>query len=156
MGLVSGSVLLFHTQIAHIPSVLPIKVTSPPGTAVRDRRCHFTPGKEGTTCPLHLLLLLWVWLQKALPRHITPGFPLSPVHEQEHQQHILNGWKAAGKGDPMGGSSTDGQTTAVLKELAPNRGARCEAHLAPGKLERKQKHPSAHQLLGFGIQTLPN
>lgn len=27
---------------------------------------------------------------------------LSSVHE--HQQDILSGWKAAGKGDPMGGS----------------------------------------------------
>lgn len=29
------------------------------------------------------------------------------------------------------------QATAALKELASNRGAQCEAHLAPGKAEKK-------------------
>lgn len=46
------------------------------------------------------------------------------------------------------------QTTAVLKELAFNE---CEAHLAPGKDGKKAESSiSAYQLLGFGIQTLPN
>lgn len=52
--------------------------------------------------------------------------------------------KAAGKGETMGGSSMGDphawvteQITAVLKELASNRGAQCEAHLAPGKPGKK-------------------
>lgn len=48
------------------------------------------------------------------------------------------------------------QTTAVLKELAFSEEHSVRLTLLLEKMERKQNHPSAYQLLGFGIQTLPN
>lgn len=98
------------------------------------------------------LLLLWVWLQKALPRHIAPGFP--PCMSIS-KTFCLDG-KLQGKVIPWEDHAwVTEQPTALLKELASKRGAQCEVHLVPGKAG-KQKHPSVYQLFGFGIQTLSN
>lgn len=90
------------------------------------------------------LLLPWVWLQKALPRHIAPGFPLCMSRSisgtfclDEKLQGKVIQWEDH--------AWVTEQPTALLKELASNRGAQYEVYLVPGKTG-KQKHPSVYQL----------
>lgn len=83
------------------------------------------------------LLLLWVWLQKALPRHIAPGFP--PC--MSISKTFCLDEKLQGKVIPWEDHAwVTEQPTALLKELASKRGAQCEVHLVPGKVESRSIH----------------